>query len=129
MEYMTLQCLEKPGSGGINDVLQWFCRSLGIFSQRDKDNSCFRVFIELLKETKKGNALSSDELAARLGIVRGTVVHHLNRLIGSGLVREDRSRYSLKSKNLKELVSNLKGDVCSVLDQLEKVGSELDRSL
>lgn len=128
MDHITIQCLDKPDASSINDVLQWFCRSLGIFSQRDKENSCFRLFIELLKETKNGNALSSDGLAARLNLVRGTVVHHLNNLIQAGMVIRKDNGYVLKEKNLKDLVSALKSDVCATLDQLEKVAAGLDRS-
>lgn len=129
MSSITIQTIEKPEGAGLNDALQWLCRSIGLFTRRDRDNSCFRVFIELLKETKRGNALSSDELAARLSIVRGTVVHHLNRLRESGIVKMERRRYSLRADSLHGLVSGLKRDACVTLDQLEKVASELDKSL
>ncbi|MFH0752527.1 MAG: helix-turn-helix domain-containing protein [archaeon] len=129
MKQITIKNLDYPESGSVNAALQWLCRSLGIFSQRDKDNSCFRIFIELLKETKKGNALSSDELAARLNLVRGTVVYHLSKLMESGVVVVQSRRYSLRSSNLKELVSKVKDDTCDMLEHIEKIAVKLDKSL
>lgn len=126
---VTISGIGKPDSANVNDALQWFCKSIGLFSKRDKDNSCFRVFIELFKETKKGKALSSDEIASRLGLVRGTVVPHLNRMIDSGVAKVEDKRYSLRAKNLRELTSGLKEETCKVLDNIGKVAAEIDKSL
>ena len=41
--------ITKPGDSDINKTLEWFGNSLGLFNLRDKDKSCFRIFIELLK--------------------------------------------------------------------------------
>lgn len=129
MQEITIKNIEKPSGESLNDALQWLGKSLGLFNQRDKENSCFRIFIELLKETKKGRALSSDELAARLNLVRGAVVHHLNRLMESGLVLVKNSRYSLKEKNLKDLVAGVKADADGILSNAEKVASRMDKSI
>lgn len=126
---VTLSGISKPDSANVNDALQWFCKSIGLFSKRDKDNSCFRIFIELLKETKRGKALSSDEIASRLGLVRGTVVPHLNRMIDSGIAKVDNNRYSLRAGNLKGLTLGLKEETCKVLGNISKVAAEIDKSL
>ena len=129
MEQITLNNISEPAGKSMNDALQWFCDSLGLISLRDKDNSCYRLFIELLKASKLGKPLSSDELSSKLNLARGTVVHHLNRLIESGLVVVKDNRYSLKAKNLKDLISLVKKDVGSTLDNLEIVADKLDKSL
>ena len=129
MQSISIRKIEKPAGQGVNDALQWFCDSLGLLTRRDKDNSCYRLFIELLKSSKKGKALSSDELASRLNLVRGTVVHHLNRLIEAGLVESKNNRYSLKAKTLKELVGLLKKEVDDTLGHIELVAERLDKSI
>jgi len=38
-------------SEDINAELQWIGHTLGLFNERDKEKSCFRIFIELLRST------------------------------------------------------------------------------
>jgi len=49
----------------LNAELMWLSKSLGLMSERDKEYSCFRMFIEIIKASKRGEGLSSDELAYR----------------------------------------------------------------
>ena len=85
---ITIVNIRRPSETNVNQELQWLGTSLGLFNLRDKDKSCFRVFIELLKCAKGNRTLTSDELAAKLDLSRGTIIHHINRLMESGLVRE-----------------------------------------
>jgi len=89
---ITIINIRKPAPDNVNQELQWLGSSLGLFNLRDKDKSCFRVFIELLKAAKLGRPFSSDELAYRLDLTRGTVIHHINKLMDSGLVIHEAKR-------------------------------------
>ncbi len=113
----------------IHHQLQWLGLSLGLFGERDKDKSCFRIFIEMLKRAKLKSAMTSDEIAARTKLSRGTVVHHLNKLIDAGLVRVVRNTYMLGGDNLSLLVEELQRDAERTYEQLAKVAAELDSSL
>ena len=44
----------KPEKDNLNQELQYLGESLGLFSERDKDKSCFRIFIVLVKSLKTG---------------------------------------------------------------------------
>ena len=90
---ITIVTTRRPFEKNINHELQWLGSSLGLFNLRDKDKSCFRVFIELLKSAKHDNMMSSDELSDKLGLTRGTVIHHLNRLMETGIVIHEGRRY------------------------------------
>lgn len=117
----------KPERVNINELLQWFGGTLGLFNERDKDRSCFRIFIVLLKDLKsEKKGLSSDQIAKLTDLSRGTVVHHLNRLMESGLVVVERNNYLLKVNTLKELVDTVQKDVNNAFDQLKDVGEKLD---
>lgn len=113
----------------IHRQLQWFGQSLGLFGERDKDKSCFRIFIELVKAAKQKGALSSDELALRTKLSRGTVVHHLNKLLDAGIVKVTRNTYALRTETLSLLVEELRRDATRTLDGLTNVAKELDSSL
>src|SRR3989344_162695 len=99
---ITIINVRKPRYKNINEELQWFGNALGLFGMRDKDKSCFRLFIELLKLSRKQQQSSSDELAERLGLTRGTVVHHLNKLMESGIVVHEHNHYMLRVDSLKQ---------------------------
>lgn len=115
-----------PSEATLNQRLQWLGTSLGLFNLRDKDSSCFRVFVELIKAAKLSHPPTSDELAYRTGLTRGTVIHHLNKLMESGIVVHSRNAYTLRVDNLKELVDEVERDVLRAMKELRAVAEEVD---
>ena len=126
---ITLIRLRKPKKDNINKELQWLGLSLGLFSMRDKDKSCFRIFIELLKATKKGKKLSSDDLAYKLKLSRGTVVYHLNKLSESGIVLHEKKGYILRVDMLSDLIEEIERDIKRTCDDLKDIAEHIDKSL
>jgi biotin operon repressor len=98
-----------------------------LFSLRDKDKSCFRIFIELLKAAKLGIALSSDELAYLLGLSRGTVIHHINKLMETGIVVPIHKKYILRENNLQVLMEKIREDFERAYTELYSVAQDIDR--
>jgi predicted transcriptional regulator len=125
-ERITIIRIRKPSRTTLNEELQWFGNSLGLFNLRDRDKSCFRVFIELLKAAKLRHPLSSDELASNLNLSRGTVVHHINNLVERGMVSQIRKKYVLRQAKLKDLVEDLKRDAEKTYEELEKAADRID---
>lgn len=113
----------------INQQLQWLGNSLGLFGLRDKDSSCFRVFITLVRTARRNEALSSDEIAERLHLSRGTVIHHLAKLMEAGIVVHEQGGYFLRETNLHTLIQDLRQDMEAVIAELEKVAQEIDERL
>ena len=126
---ITIINIRKPAHKNINQELQWLGSSLGLFNLRDKDKSCFRVFIELVKNAKKGVPLSSDELAYKLGLSRGTVIHHINKLLDSGIVVQVHKGYILRVGTLRELIDEVEKDLRRTCDDLRTMAEEIDGSL
>lgn len=124
---ITIINIRKPSSRNVNQDLQWLGTSLGLFNLRDKEKSNFRIFLELLKSAKVKKPLTSDEIAANLKLSRGTVVHHLNKLMEAGIVIHEKNRYLLRVDNLKTLISELEKDVDRTLDDLKEVASGIDK--
>jgi predicted transcriptional regulator len=120
---------KRPTSNDPNEEVKWLGTSLGLFTLRDKDSSCYRIFIELLKSTKQDKKLSSDEIAARLALTRGTVIHHMNRLMESGLVVVEGNKYTLRENNLNMLLDEIKKDIDNTYSDLKKIAEDLDRWL
>jgi predicted transcriptional regulator len=126
---ITIIKVRKPAEHTINQQLQWLGTSLGLFNLRDKNKSCFRIFIELLKSTKAGKPLTSDEIADDLKLSRGTVIHHINNLMDAGLVIHERNRYMLRVDNLSELINELEKDINRTLDDLRDAAENIDSRL
>ena len=119
----------KPKTKSLNKDLQWFSDSLGLFSERDKEKSCFRIFVELVKAARAGKIMSSDELAFKTNLSRATVIHHLNKLMESGLAIHEKDGYLLRVSNLENSIEELKRDVLRTLDDLKTMAEELDEQL
>lgn len=126
---ITIIRAPQPAAAELNEQLQWFGGSLGLFNPRDKDRSCFRIFITLLKSTKQGEELSSDVLATKTGLSRGTVVHHLNKLMEAGIVENYRNVYVLRVNKLEGLIDKLEDDLEKQVRTLRGIASELDKKL
>ncbi len=123
---ITIINIKRPNLDTVNNKLQWLGSSLGLFNLRDKDRSCFRIFIELLKATKAKQPLSSDEIAYRLNLSRGTVVHHINKLIESGIVVTEGKKYVLRVDNLNALVDEIEKDLTRTCEELKGIAKDID---
>jgi predicted transcriptional regulator len=119
----------RPQRGDVNLKIQYFGRCMGLFGLRDKDQSCYRLFIELVKSARDGDPISSQELAYKLDLTRGTVVHHLNHLMNAGIVKVSENRYSLKESSLKLVIKSVKLELDEAMENLKQVALELDTEL
>ena len=113
----------------INDDLKWIGTSLGLFSLRDKNSSCFRIFINLLRRARERRLTSSDELAELTGLTRGTVVHHLNILMDAGIVVREQKGYILRTDRMEVLVQVIRHDVNTAFDEIEAIAADIDKHL
>lgn len=126
---ITIIRTEKPEKDNLNQELQYLGESLGLFSERDKDKSCFRIFIVLVKSLKTGRSLTSDEIAEQTNLSRGTVIHHLNRLMESGIVVSQKNYYMLAIDSIEELIDLAKNNIIKTFNNLKTTAKNIDRKL
>lgn len=126
---ITIIHKKSPANNSINELLLNFGESLGLFSSRDKDKSCYRIFIILIKALKLNLELTSDDIALKSGLTRGTVIHHLNHLMDAGIVTSRKNKYFLNVNNLTELVSQMKSNVNTLFSQIEILAKDIDDAL
>ncbi len=129
MAKITVIKVRRTHSGNINKELQWLGNSLGLFGLRDKDSSCFRMFIILVKRARVNEPMSSDELAEKLNLSRATVVHHLKKLLDSGIVVRQNRGYLLREARLSSLIKDIQRDTESMLSEIKEVAKEIDEKL
>ncbi|MBS3146545.1 hypothetical protein J4471_02500 [Candidatus Woesearchaeota archaeon] len=116
-------------NAGLNEDLQWFSNTLGLFGIRDKEKSCFRVFLEILKTSKYNKGISSDQIAIRSNLSRATVIHHLHTLVSKGLIISSDNKYLLRVQNLEELVDLIKSESEDLFKELKKTAKSIDNQL
>jgi predicted transcriptional regulator len=126
---ITIIRMQKPIQENVNEELRFLGESLGLFNERDKDKSCFRIFIILLNSLRKGQRLTSDEIAERTNLTRGTVIHHLTRLMESGIVVSQKNYYMLAVDNMEELVDLVKSNLVKTFDNLKPIARNIDKRL
>ena len=126
---ITFVKITKPVKNDLNDELRWLGASLGLFQLRDKNSSCFRVFIEVLKSTKEDKGLTSDEIAYRTDLARGTVVHHLNKLMSEGIIVYSGKKYLLRSKDLEDVMDQIEQDSLKMIEEMRKIAKDIDNLL
>ncbi len=126
VQRITIVRQRRPLKGSVNEELQWFGTSLGLFGERDKDKSCFRIFIELIKSAKGNGGYTSDELAERLALSRATVIHHIHALMERGIVMHEKNLYAIREEKLSALVEDIHRDVEKAISEMKKAAEELD---
>lgn len=126
---VTILKIRRSPAENINQELQWLGNSLGLFSLRDRNSSCFRVFIILVRKAKRNEVISSDEIAERLHLTRGTVVHHLNNLMNAGLVVRERGGYILRERDLERVMVAIKREIDAAMQDLIEVAHDVDQKL
>jgi len=127
-EYRILD-VRIPSTVDYNQDVEWICRSFGFLEARDKRKTAARIFKLLLEAAREGKGLSSDELAAKIGLTRGTVVHHLNKMIKGGLVIYHEGQYKLRGRSLRSTLGEIERDINRVFENLYKVAVSIDETL
>ena len=127
---ITIKKIRSPAPGNIDDDIDYLCRSLGYFSQRDKQDTAGKIFRLLVREACEPDCcLTSDEIAQKLNLTRGAIVHHLNSFISAGIVVKENNRYRLRSASLQKSLEEMRSDIDRILTQMLKIAIEIDEQL
>jgi|SRR3989344_2951269 len=123
---ITIKKLKKPKSSDLNQDIQIISQSFGLFSKRDKEKSCFRVFVEILKN-KQG--LSAEDITLNTHLTRATVIHHLNFLVKAGLIIKKGHKYYLRGDSLEGLIVEINKDMNKNFEELNQIAKRIDNEL
>ena len=127
---VVVRKVRSPAPGSIDEDIDYICKSFGYFSQRDKQESAGKIFRLLVKEACGHNeGICSDEMAKKLSLSRGAIVHHLNSFITCGLVIKERNVYRIRSSSLQKSIEEIKEDIDRIFKQMSKIAIEIDEKL
>ncbi len=125
----VLKALKEPTEKGLDADIEWICKSFGFAGTRDRENTSVKIFRILLLAAKKGEGLTSDEVASQIGPTRGTVIHHINKFMRSGLIVKVNNKYELRMVSLKKTIEEIKLDMDRTINSITPVASEIDERL
>ena len=128
MKRITISIEPIPESN-TNEQLHWISQALGLFNEREKEKSCHRIFVELIKAKKDNKQVNSQDLADRSHLSRATVLHHLDKLIESNIVMEKEYEFELIDSSLNAIILRLKKEMNDFMVEMEKMSKKLDEEL
>ena len=118
-----------PTKKDLDTDIEWITRCFGFLETRDVNRTAARIFGALIYAASENGGFTSDELAERGKVTRGAVVHHLNKMMHSGLVIFHGGRYKLREKSLRRTVNEIERDLRRVLEKIEEIASAIDETL
>jgi predicted transcriptional regulator len=127
---ILIRKVRSPAPGNLDEDIDYLCKSLGYFSKRDKQDTAGKVFRLLVKEAcEPDECLTSDEIADRLNLTRGAIIHHLNSFILAGIVVKEHNRYRLRSASIQKSLEEIKTDIERIMEQMIKIATDIDEKL
>ncbi|MCW4046995.1 MAG: helix-turn-helix domain-containing protein [Candidatus Bathyarchaeota archaeon] len=127
-EYVLLS-VRKPSTVEYETDLEWICRTFGFLESRDKQKTAYFILKNLIEAAAHNDGLTSDELAEKLSLTRGTMVHHLNKMMKSGLVIFHEGKYKLRERSLKNTVEEIQRDIERLFENIIGVAESVDKTL
>lgn len=121
--------IKKPKEHGLDTDIEWMCECLGILTPRDRDRTSTKILKVMLDAARDDESLSSDDIAGRVGITRGTAVHHIKRYIGSGIVIKHHSTYELRTHSLRDTLDEIELDMERTIRRMKQIAREIDEEL
>jgi len=125
----SIRDIETPLTSDKDSDIEWICRCFGFMEPRDKQKTATKIFAALVEAVGKKGSISSDELAEKIGVTRAAVVHHLNRMMGSGLAIQRHGSYQLRMQGVESTIVEVQRDVMRVFENLRRVSREIDQAM
>jgi len=124
-----LRRLEKPVEPDIIQDINWICKSLGLVSSRDSDETASKIFNVIINAMAENEELSSEQIARQIDVTRGTVIYHLKSFTNAGLISQNKTRYLLRTRSMERTVEEVEMDILRVLNDIKKMAREVDIQL
>lgn len=101
------------------------CRMMRIMSERDTDGTLPQVLKVMMVEGR-GKPVGGSELSEISGLNRITIIHHLRRLEGAGLVRRQEGKYVLKVQSAEDMLVEFRKDMERNFSEMDEIARQID---
>jgi len=129
LQQFTVRKLKEPIEKQLDNDIEWVCNSLGFVNPRDQDKTAFKILKALIKSSKEGKGMTSEELTQVVEPTIGSVIYHLKKLMKAGLVVKLEGKYELKMNSLLTTIDGIRKDVDMTLEDIKKVAEDIDNKI
>jgi predicted transcriptional regulator len=126
-ERIVIRSIARPTKDSIEELTFWFCRAFDLDSKEESMEPA--LLKEIVSASTSGSGVTSKELNDRLDVPRTTVIYHLNRFIGSGLVVRKGRKYFLRSEDMESTVEELQADMMREFSRMLEFAERFDKIL
>jgi DNA-binding transcriptional ArsR family regulator len=129
MEQITLRSVRQPTEENLDKDIEWFCESLGLLGERDRNKTSLKIFRAILNGSKDERVVSIEEIAKKAEVSRTAAIHHLKIMKNAGLIIKEGSRYELRVRSLQKLVDEIGLDIERILNSIREIAEDIDREM
>ncbi|MCX8175262.1 MAG: helix-turn-helix domain-containing protein [Candidatus Micrarchaeota archaeon] len=119
------ELVEHRGASDIDAELAQLCRMMRIMSERDIDGTLPQV-LKVMMVKGRSKPVGGSELSELSGINRITIIHHLKRLEGAGLVRRQEGKYILTVHSAEDMLMEFRKEMERHFEQMDEIAREID---
>ena len=124
-ERIIIRPIAKPSEDSVDELTFWFCRAFDLATKGEAlEPALFKEIVSAM-----GTGVTSKELNDRLSVPRTTVIYHLNRFIGSGLVVRKGRKYFLRSEDMESTIEELQADMVREFSRMLEFAERFDAVL
>ncbi len=123
---IVLKRVERPYQESLDEEFKWICQTMGFFEAIDKDKTASNVLKEVILATELNRALTSTQIAEKIGMSRGATSNHLRNLMRSGIIIKDGRYYMARSRSFYRTIEELEDEVELIFKRLKKIAKEID---
>jgi DNA-binding MarR family transcriptional regulator len=120
-----LVIVQKNKNQSIDGELAELCKMMRIMSDRDTDGTLPQVLKVLMVESR-GKPVGGSELSRASGINRITIIHHLKRLEGAGLVRRQEGKYILRVSSAEGMLFEFRKEMEQHFSEMDEIARQID---
>lgn len=124
---IVIRRIDPPFERNTEQEMEWLCQSLGL-SPVNKDKATLDIFKIIVKATEDGKGISSTDIAGKIQLSRGAVIHHLNNLQLSGLVIKQGRNYFARSRSMVRTVQEVEEDIKRIFMRMQETAREIDKA-
>lgn len=129
LKQFIVKKLRTPTEKQLDKDIEWICNSFGFISTRDQEKTAFRILFALIKATKEGKSITSEDLTNQVEPTRGSVIYHLKKLMKAGLVVKMGSGYELRMNSLLATVEEIEKEIGLTLTAIKKIAKDIDKEI
>ena len=117
--------LVQRGHQGIDEELTELCKMMRIMSERDVDATLAHVLKTMMVHSRQ-RPLGGSELSKISGINRITIIHHMKRLEGAGVVQRREGKYQLRAQSAEDMLMEFRKEMEQHFAQMDELAREID---